>query len=121
MPADASSSATNLPAGYGQRFTLHQSSELYKRLNTTTNQFGVSPEGAAVQSETAEANSLAPEQVLFFFRIVDPPLAKSAVVGAKNNAAATSPVRGGRPEAARQGGAANTPLPAPAAPGIPPR
>jgi hypothetical protein len=121
MPADASSGATNLPAGYGQRLTLHQSNELYKRLNTQTNQFGVSPEGARIQADVAETTSLAPEQVLFFFRIVDPPLAKSAVEGAKNNTATNSPVRGARPEAARQGGRAETPVPVPAAPGIPPR
>jgi hypothetical protein len=59
---------------------------------------------------------LAPEQVLFVFRVVDLPLAKSTVDGARSNAASTSPVRGGGPEAAGQGSRANVPVPAPTAP-----
>jgi hypothetical protein len=84
---------------------------LYKKQNMPTYQFGISPEGVRPQADGAQSRPLAPEQVLFVFRVVDSPLAKSTVEGAKSNAASTSPVLGAGPEAARKGGRANVPVP----------
>jgi hypothetical protein len=67
-----------------------------------------------MQAETAQARALTPEQVLFVFRVVDTPLAKSNLDAAKSNAASTSPVRGGGPTGYGQPGRTNAPVPAPA-------
>jgi hypothetical protein len=116
MPADASAREANLPTGYGQRLTLQHSADLYETPSPTTYQFGVSPEGVLLRTDGAQASPLAPEQILFVFRVVDSPVAKSTIAGSKNNSAATSPVPSGGAESARQGGRANVPVPAPTAP-----
>jgi hypothetical protein len=67
-----------------------------------------------MQADTAQSGALTPEQVLFVFRVVDTPLAKSNVEAAKSNAASTSPVRGGGPAGYGQPGRANAPVPTPA-------
>jgi hypothetical protein len=67
-----------------------------------------------MRADTAQAGALAPEQVLFVFRVVDTPLARPNVEAAKSNAASTSPVRGGGPTGYGQPGRANAPVPAPA-------
>jgi hypothetical protein len=115
-PADASAREANLPTGYGQRLTLQHSADLYETPSPTTYQFGVSPEGVLLRTDGAQASPLAPEQILFVFRVVDSPVAKSTIAGSKNNSAATSPVPSGGAESARQGGRANVPVPAPTAP-----
>ena len=115
-PVDAGARDANLPTGYGQRLKLHQSAELYKKQNTTTYPFGISPEGVRLQAGASQAGALAPEQVVFVFRVVDTPLAKSALERATSNAPSTSPVRGVGPEAAKRGGRTNVPVPAPTVP-----
>jgi hypothetical protein len=121
MPADTGARDATLPTGYGQRLTLHQAGQLNQKQNLPTYRFGVSPGGDRLQNEVAQPASPAPEQVLFFFHVVDTPLVKSALQRGGSESASTGAVRPAGPEAAQQSGRAIEPVPAPAAPGNSPK